>query len=147
MGSVFQREGAWVVKWRDATGAWCMKRTTWATKAEAKGLASDLKRAAERRQLGLEARPADSTMTLKELCEWWLSERRGPERSRKRDLARLETHVFDHPLASVILPRVTSERIEELLRGMEKVGAAPASVNRLRTALHAAFSRARKAKL
>jgi integrase len=30
---------------------------------------------------------------------------------------------------------------------MEKGGAAPASVNRLRTALHAAFSRARKAKL
>jgi len=147
MASIFQREGAWVVKWRDATGAWRMKRTTCATKAEAKRLASDLERAAERQQLGLEARPADSTMTLEELCQWWLSERRGPERSRKRDLARLETHVFGHRLGSTILPRVTSERIEELLRDMEKGGAAPASVNRLRTALHAAFSRARKAKL
>ena len=68
MASVFQRDGSYVVKWRDAIGVWRTKRTACETKAEAKRLAADLERHAERQGLGLEALPTDASMTLGELC-------------------------------------------------------------------------------
>ena len=87
----------------------------------------------------------DSTMTLAELCRWWLKKRYPTGGRNERQ--RLELHVCAHALGAEPLPRVTSDRIEELLADVERGGAAPASINRLRSSLHAAFSRARKAKV
>lgn len=147
MPSVFLRDGGYVVKWRDAAGLWRTKRTTCDTKAEARRLAADLERQAERQSLGLEARPTDTSMTLAELCEGWLLHRQGRHASREADRARLGKHVFAHPLGRAPLSRVTTEALEQLLSDMGRAGAAPASVNRIRSSLHAAFERARKAKL
>ncbi len=52
MASVLNRGGCWVVKWKDATGQWRTKRTICATKLEAKRLAADLERKAERQREG-----------------------------------------------------------------------------------------------
>ena len=145
MATVYNEDGGWVVKFKDGAGRWRKRRTTCATKGEAKRLAADLERTAERQQLGLEARPTDSTMTLAELCRWWLK-KRYPTGGRN-EYQRLELHVCAHALGAEPLPRVTSDRIEELLADVERGGAAPASLNRLRSSLHAAFSRARKAKV
>ena len=41
MSSVFKREGAWVVKWRDAAGRWRQQRTTCTSVGEARRLAAD----------------------------------------------------------------------------------------------------------
>ena len=57
MGSVFKRDDAWVVKWRDNSGRWKQQRTTCATKAEAKLFVRDLEMKAERQRAGLEEGP------------------------------------------------------------------------------------------
>ena len=148
MASVFLEDGTWVVKWKDATGQWRKKRTKCERKPEAKRIAADLERQAERQQLGLEARPSDCTMTLAELCRWWL-EHHCPERSREVSRYRLECHVCAHPLGSTPLPRATTEAIEGLLSDQKRPdGSAPsgATINRTRSDLHSVFERAIKTK-
>ncbi len=61
---------------KDGTGAWRSHATKATTKTEAKRLAQDMERQAERQRFGLEPLPAESTQTLGQLCEWWLDERR-----------------------------------------------------------------------
>ena len=104
MASVFGREGGWVVKWKDGAGKWRTRRTNCATKAEAKRMAADLERQADRQQLGLDARPSDSTMKLGELCAWWL-EHKCPETSRDTEKQRLEKHIISQPIGAIALPR------------------------------------------
>ena len=149
MASVFQREGreGWFVKWTDAYGKQQRKKVPARTKNDARRIAADLERQAERQRLGLEALPTDSTMTLAELVRWWVEQRRCSDASREADRGRLEKHVCAHALGAAPLSRVTSEAIEALLVDLERAGAAPASVNRLRSSLHATFARARKMKL
>ncbi len=60
MASVFQRDGGYVVKWRDAAGRWRMHRTTCETKLEAKRLGADL----ERQAFPLNETAADRTIVI-----------------------------------------------------------------------------------
>lgn len=149
MASVFEREGRWYVKLKGPDGKWRRQVTTAQTKTEARRLAAEIElkteRTAERQRLGLEARPTDTTMTLTELCRWWL-DHRCPEPSRYNEGARLDKHVFQRPIGALPLPQVTTERLEDLLNEMEKEGAAPASLNKLRTILRTVFERGRRAK-
>src|ERR671924_95746 len=87
MASVFQRRGhdTWYLRVKDASGRWANVASTAQTKTEARRLAADLERKAERQRLGLEPRPSDCTLTLGELVSWWLRERcpaAGSERTR-----------------------------------------------------------------
>src|SRR4051812_8454416 len=111
MASVFKRDGGWVVKWLDADGTWRTKRTGGESKAEAKRFAADLEHKADRQREGLDARPSDSTMTLAQLCRWWLKAH-CPQASRQIAAQHLERHVCAHPLGTTALPSVTVERLE-----------------------------------
>jgi hypothetical protein len=109
MASVYQKRGRWYARVKDATGAWRSLATRAATKTEAKRLASDLERRAERQRHGLEPLPSDSTLTLGQMCTWWLGERCSPA-SAYRERRRLSRHVLAFALADVPLPSVTAAR-------------------------------------
>lgn len=144
MASVYLKRGTWYLRYKDPTGRWRGKATTAATKTEAKRLALELERKSERQRLGLEPLPTDCTMTLAQLCEWWLVER-CPTKSRYPEHSRLTTHIISQPIGKLELPRVTVARINDHLRGMERSGLAAGSMNRLRAILHCVFNAAIKA--
>src|SRR5690606_34245168 len=98
MASVWKKGPSWYVKYKDGTGRYRQVRTTASTKSEAKRIALELERAAERQRLGLEDLPQDSTITLGELLEWWL-EHRCSSMSRPPEESRLRRHVLDHAIA------------------------------------------------
>ena len=56
-------------------------------------------------------------------------------------------HVLSHPVAALALPQVRSAALDSRLREMERDGAAPATVNKLRSVLRTVFSRGLKAGL
>ena len=99
MASVYDKAGKWYLRWKGPDGSWRDQVSTARSKTEARRLADELERRAERQRLGLEPLPTDSSMTLGHLCEWWLRERerghfggflrrgRGIVRSRKRPIA------------------------------------------------------------
>ena len=116
------------------------------TKTEARRLATDLERQAERARFGLEPLPSDSTLTLGQLCTWWLDER-CPEASVAIETQRLGKHVLRTSLGSLPLRHVTTAAIESRLREMERDDLGPSSVNSLRTTLHTVYTQARKAGL
>src|SRR5215208_3395508 len=100
----------WYVRYRDASGSWHDERSTARTKGEAQRLALDLERKAERQRQGLEPLPGDPTMTLGELCDWWLREK-CPPGSLVSEKSRLRLHVKDHPLGKLALARVTAVKV------------------------------------
>jgi len=146
MASVYQKRGTWYANYKDATGRRRNVATKATTKTEARRLAADLERQSERARFGLEALPSESTLTLGELCTWWLTER-CPEASVAIETQRLGKHVHRSSLGALPLRYVTEAAIETRLREMERDGLGPASVNGLRTTLHTVYTRARKAGL
>ena len=146
MAGVYLKRGKWYARLKDGTGRWRGVATTARSKTEAKRLASDMERKAERQRFGLEPLPSDFTLTLAGLCEWWLRER-CTERSISAESSRLGKHVIETRLGKEPLRFVTSARIDEHLRSMEKQGSSAASVNNLRKTMHAIFAQAMRADL
>src|SRR6266851_5839018 len=89
MASVFKREGRWYLRFKDFAGRWTQQASAARTKTQARRLADDLERKAERQRLRLEPIPTDSGLSLSQLSEWWL-ENRCPPASRYRERKRLE---------------------------------------------------------
>src|SRR5258708_24488471 len=146
MARVYERAGKWYLRWKGPDGRWRDQVSTAQSKTEARRLAGELERRAERQRLGLEALPSDSSMTLGQLCEWWLRER-CPASSAYRERSRLRRHVIDTALGTLPLIAVNAARIEERQREMERAGLAHSYVNGLRRVLHTVFARARRAQL
>jgi len=148
MASVYQKRGrtTWYLRVRDAAGRWQDIASTAATKTEAKRLAADLERKAERQRLGLEPLPTDCKLTVGELVEWWLRER-CPAASHEREQSRLRKNVIATRLGEVPVRHLTSARVDDHLHELERAGAAPASVNHVRAKLRTVFFKARKAGL
>lgn len=71
MASAFRRGRRWIIKFKDARGRWCTRSSSAQTKTEAKRLAVDLERKAERQRLRLEVGPFDETLTLGALLSRW----------------------------------------------------------------------------
>src|SRR5581483_7787143 len=94
----------------------------------------------------LEPRPTDNSMTLAELCQWWLKERCKPA-SLRRERSRLGHHIINTDFGKLPLLQVTTARIEQHLRAMELAGSSPGSVNHVRGKLRTVFAKARKAGL
>ncbi len=148
MASVYQKPGrkTWYMHVRDGTGRFRDLATKARTKTAAKEIAQEYEARSKRQLLGLEPRPTDSTMTLAELCAWWLKERCKPA-SLRRERSRLNHHVIKTEFGRLPLPQVTTARIEQQLRAMELAGSSPGSVNHLRGKLRTVFAKARKAGL
>lgn len=58
MASVYQKRGTWYARVKHATGAWRSLATKAANKTEARRLAEDIERRAERQRHGLEPLPS-----------------------------------------------------------------------------------------
>lgn len=142
MASAFKRGSKLYIKWKDERGRWKMKVSKAKSLTEARRLAEDMDRKAERPRLGLEALPADTTMTVAELVRWWLKNH-CPETSREIERGRLEKHVCSRPIGARVLHEATTEVWDAHLRGLELE---PGSINKIRSMLHSAFERARKRK-
>jgi integrase len=114
------------------------------TKAEARELAAKLDRRAWLQRHGLEVTADDLTGTLAELCRWWL-DNRCPIASRDGERLRLQKHVMGVAVGTLPLSQVRTAVIEDLLHRLERSGAAPGSLNKVRALLHTVFARAKKA--
>lgn len=152
MGHVYARGSRWYVAWSDAAGVQRRKATKAKTRRDALGLLAELEAQANRVQLGLEAPPVVVRDTLWDLLEWWLANR-CPEGSRDMERARLAKHFKGSEVGRTPLALVTADALEGRLEQLEHdrpdegptaKGLSPASVNRVRTSLHAAFSAASK---
>src|SRR2546426_3537233 len=123
MASVYEKAGKWSLRWKGPDGRWRDQVSTARSKTEARRFAGELERRAERQRLGLEPLPTDSSMTLGQLCAWWLKER-CPTSSAYRERSRLRKQVIDTPLGALPLTMVNAARIEERQREMERAGLA-----------------------
>src|SRR5207248_7030902 len=148
MASVYQKRGhgPWYLRVKGAAGRWADIASTAKTKTEARRLAADLERKAERQRLGLDPLPTDCTLTVGQLVEWWLQER-CPQASYGREESRLRKNIISTSLGAVPVRHLTAARVEDHLHELERAGAAPASVNHVRAKLRTLFFRARKAGL
>jgi len=143
MASVYEKASKWYLRWKGPDGRWRDQVSTARSKTGARRLAGELERRAERQRLGLEPLPTDSSMTLGQLCDWWLRER-CPKSSAYRERSRLRRHVMETALGALPLTAVTAARIEERQREMERAGLARSYLNGLRRVLHTVFARARR---
>ena len=141
MASAIKRSGTWYAKWKDAFGRQQRKATTAKTRKECETLAHELEVESERDRFGLQTLPAKSTITLGELCDWWLKER-CPKKSAHKERSRVEKHLIKHPIGARRVSEVTPALFDSRLREMEDSGASPASLNKLRAIAHSAFEQA-----
>jgi integrase len=144
MASVLKRGKSWYAKFRDASGRWRMRATTAQTKAEAKRLASDLERQAERRRLGLEPLPADEATTLGDLLRWWEKTyfELSPAYAKSRGTFR--RHLLESDFAKTAVREVTTGRVEQFIQAKTRE-LSPQTVNHVRGFLCRVFSAARRA--
>src|SRR4051812_906176 len=133
VASVYQKPGrkTWYMHVRDGTGRMRDLATKARTKTAAKELAHEFEARAKRQRLGLDPTPTSTSMTLADLCNWWLEERCKPA-SLRRERSRLNHHVIKREFGRLPLAQATTARIEEHLHAMEVAGSSPGSVNHVR---------------
>jgi len=142
MASVIKRGGRWYARWKTADGKWTRHVTTAATRAEARRLAEDIERQAERQRHGLEPLPPrDGGGTLAQLMEWWLERYSSGTPSHERNVYTVNAHLPGSELGQMRLAEVRPGHIETFLQ--QKAGSLSAqTVNHLRRFLVSGFSRA-----
>jgi integrase len=145
MGSVFKRDGTWLVKFKDGGGAWVQERTRAQSKTEAKALLLEFERKAERQRHGLEPLTLNPEgWTLADLMRWWLETYSVHLEAHEQNGFAVRHHILGSRAAAKPLEQVTSAVVEQLLQAME--GAyAPGTINHVRAFLVRAFNKARRA--
>jgi integrase len=143
MAYAFRRNGGWYAGWKDGAGRKRRQLTSAVTKSEARRIADDLERKAERQRLGLDPEPLSGSMTVSDLVKWWVKEH-APGAPHPHFEGALAKHVFRHSFGATLLRAVRPATIETFLKDRERSGLAPASVNHLRGHLLVAFNAARR---
>jgi integrase len=148
VASVYQKRSVWYLRVRDHCGRWRGIPSKARTKTEAKRLAEDFERKAERQRLGLEPLPQpDGGGTLIELLRWWLRtySAKSPSRaSHERDSYKIEKHFGSSEIADIRLRDLTPGHIETFLQKRADV-LGPQSLNHLRRFVLTAFNCAKRA--
>lgn len=146
MASVFNREGVWYLRVKDAAGRWVKIRCESAKgKTEARRAADDLERRYERQRLGLEpAMPEDGGGSFASLLEWWLDTYSKGTPSHGWAERTIKKHLLKSELGSLPVAAVTSAKIETLL-ARKASELSPQTVNHLRGMIGRTFSKAIKA--
>jgi len=144
MSSVFKRGARWYAKYKDATGRWCTRPTTSETKSDAKRLAADLERQAERQRLGLEPLSTDDGSTLGDLLLWWEDSYFSQTPAFARSRGTFHRHLVSSDLSKLSIREVTSGRVEQFIQAKTRE-LAPQTVNHLRGFLCRVFGAARRA--
>ncbi len=132
------------MRYKDHAGRWRDKVTQARTKTEARRIADDLERKAERQRLGLEERPPeDGGGSLGELLRWWLDTYSAESPSHRSNVSHIERHLLGSSLAVMPLTAVSASRIELFLQEKSRE-LSPHTVNHLRGYISRAFNEARK---
>ncbi len=145
MASVYKRGNKWYLRFKDETGRWRSQASTARTKTEARKLAGELERRAERQRHGLEELPPeDGGGTLAALLEWWLDTYSKGTTSHGRNESAVRRNLINTELGTLHLVDVTSGKIETYLQS--RAGdLSPQTLNHLRRFLVTAFNKARQA--
>jgi len=143
MSSVLKRGARWYVKFMDANGRWCRQPTTAESKTDAKRLASDLERQAERQRLGLEPLRSDDGTTLGDLLRWWEDAYFRHTSAYSKSRGTFHRHLDESDIAKLSIREVTSGRVEQFIQAKSRE-LAPQTVNHLRAFLCRVFSAARR---
>jgi len=140
----YRKGNRWYLGWKDASGSVVRRPSDAVTRAEARRMAQDLERRAERQRLGLEPLPAeDGGGTLSELLQWWLDTYVKGSPSHARTVYGVRKHFQRTELGALRLIDVSPGRLEEHLQ-KRAADYAPQTLNHLRTFILQAFNRARK---
>ncbi len=139
MASAYQKRGTYYVGFTDGSGKRRNVATAARTLTEARRIAAELERKAERQRLGLDPLPDDS-VTLGGACEAWLAGMRARPAFETSE-AYIRLHVRETDLARTPLGRLTRAHVENFLDA-EAARFKPETVNRLRGILCAAINRA-----
>src|SRR3954469_12630452 len=117
MASVYQKRGTWYASVIDATGRRRNLSTKARTKTEARRLADEIERKAERQRLGIEAPDsATSDLTLAALCDWWTATYLRNSPSRVTTERTLRKHLSGNAIAALPVHVVTAQAIEAFLQ-------------------------------
>ncbi len=143
MASVYLKRNTWYVSLLDGLVRRRLVRTLATTKGEARRLALELDRTAERQRLGLEAAPLESSATVADLCDWWLANRCTPGRE-YLERKRLQRHVLKAPFGKIAARHLTADDVRDALRAMLASGLSPWTVKGIRGSLNTVFRRAPK---
>ena len=116
MASVYEKNGKWYLRVKDAGGHWKDRVSKAKTKTEARRLAEDLERKAERQRHGLEPlMPENGGGTLRELLRWWLDTYSRGTPSHERNEYTVERHLLDASIARLRLQALTTSDVENFL--------------------------------
>jgi integrase len=135
--SPFKRGSTW---WTSVGGERVSLRTK--SRAVAAERAAELANQAARQRLGLEQRNKNPRgLTLSEAVDLHLRGPAAKQLQREKLAHTLRKHVQRDPIGELPLERVTRGVVVEWLERREQAGAAPATLNRLRSNLSAIFAR------
>jgi hypothetical protein len=117
MASVYLKRGTWYLRVKNTAGAWVGVRSAAKTKTEARRLAEELERKAERVRMGLEVAPAtNGGGTVADLLRWWLDAHASATASFDSTRYMVERHLIAASLGRQALVAVTPGAIEALLK-------------------------------
>jgi integrase len=151
MASVYEKNGHWYLRYRTDTGRWCDKKSSARTKTEARRLADDLERSAEKVRFGVEQ--PTSNQSVADLLRWWLDTVWKGRPSYAKAKSAVECHLVDAPLLQARPAELTAGQIERFLDqktrtpGRRGKPLGPQAVNHLRSFLRRAYTAALKEKL
>ncbi|MEN9818572.1 MAG: hypothetical protein RLZ32_2452, partial [Gemmatimonadota bacterium] len=137
MASVFQKQGKWWLKFKDAHGKWRIIPTTLDTKTGAVRLARDLEQKAERQRLGLEPMPVVENITFGELMNRWWGEH-GPL-LRSKTIQPFAKRHLEPVLGNKLLREISAGQLEILFNELRQ-SLSPQSCNHLRSYIRRAFA-------
>jgi integrase len=144
MANVFERSGRWYLRYKDGRGRWVQRVSKARTKTEARRLANDVERQAERQRLGLEAAPPrDGNDTVLQLLQRWAGTRVDAP-SAESDSYSIAKHFARSAVGRLPASSLRAPDVENFLAEKRAEGLAPETVNHIRGFLSRAFNVARR---
>ena len=154
MASVYFKDNAWYLRYKDEAGRWRACASEARTKTEAKKLAYEKERKAERVRLGVDPAPIDSgNRTVADLLSWWLENFLVGKPSYEKSKSAISCHLLGSPVGTRRAAEVTAGEIERFLEqkrvtpGKKGKPLGPQSLNHLREFMRRAFKAALKERM
>ena len=144
MASVYKKGKTWYLSYKSASGAWKSKASRARNKTEAREMAQELERRAERERLRLDLPVAkDGGGTVEELLRWWLQEYSCGSPSDTTNQSAIAKHLVcsSSELGGLRLVDLKSGHVEKFIQRKSRE-VSPQTVNHLRGYLNRAFNRA-----
>ncbi len=151
MASVFEKNGHFYLRYKDARGRWRAVKSGATKKTEARRLADDKERLCERVRLGVEkAGDECAEPSIRVLLEWWLERVWKSKPSYGKAHSAIHRHLMNAPFAAKTPKELSAGEIEEYFEektqtpGPKGKPLGPQAINHLRSFLRRTFKAAIK---